>query len=96
MHVKLKLSYAPASLVAAAGLFAGLLAAPGASAAARRDAPLIAAVTVTAPAARRARTPKRSTAATEASLLEKVTRASSRRAPAASVTRTPRRGRVPA
>ena len=45
MHVKGKLSYAPAALVAAAGLFAGVLAAPGAAeAAARRDAPLIAAV----------------------------------------------------
>ena len=44
MHVKLKLSYASASLVAAADLFAGVLAAPAASAAARRDPPLIAAV----------------------------------------------------
>ncbi len=43
MHVNVKLSYAPASLVAVAGLLAGALAAPGA-AAARRDAPLIAAV----------------------------------------------------
>lgn len=44
MHVNVKLSYAPASLVAVAGLLAGALAAPGAAAAARRDAPLIAAV----------------------------------------------------
>ena len=44
MHVNGKLSYAPASLVAAAGIFAGVLAAPDAEAAARRDAPLIAAV----------------------------------------------------
>ena len=44
MHVNVKLSYAPASLVAVAGLLAGALAAPGAAAAVRRDAPLIAAV----------------------------------------------------
>lgn len=44
MHVNVKLSYASASLVAVAGLLAGALAAPGAAAAARRDAPLIAAV----------------------------------------------------
>ena len=44
MHVNVKLSYAPALLVAVAGLLAGALAAPGAAAAARRDAPLIAAV----------------------------------------------------
>ena len=44
MHVKGKLSYAPAALVAAAGIFAGVLAAPGTADAARRDAPLIAAV----------------------------------------------------
>lgn len=46
MHVNVKLSYAPASLVAVAGLLAGALAAPGAAAAVRRDAPLIAAVKV--------------------------------------------------
>ena len=46
MHVNVKLSYASASLVAVAGLLAGALAAPGAAAAVRRDAPLIAAVKV--------------------------------------------------
>ena len=44
MHVNVNLSYAPAALVAIAGLLAGALAAPGAAVAARRDAPLIAAV----------------------------------------------------